>query len=153
MRKREREKYYRRKGYISEEVERMRAEGKWMSAELSERDKQERNERIRESRYNRKYERYMTEDVSEYLGRENAKERFRCGNEKRKNRYWTEEEERRCRMCREERETIEHMWSECAEMREREEKERGEILNEDGRKIEWMKEVWREMIGKERGGR
>jgi hypothetical protein len=120
MRKRDREKYYRRKRFINEEVERMRAEEKWMSAELSERDKQERNERIRECRYNRKYERCMTEDVSEYLGRENAKERFRCGNEKRKNRYWTEEEERRCRMCREDRETIEYMWSECAEMRERE---------------------------------
>jgi hypothetical protein len=37
--------------------------------------------------------------------------------------------------------------------REREEKERGEILNEDGREIEWMKEVWREMIEKEMGGR
>ncbi|XP_068897526.1 uncharacterized protein [Tenebrio molitor] len=37
-------------------------------------------------------------------------------------------------------------------MREREEKERGEILNEDGREIGWMKEVWkrRERIEKER---
>jgi hypothetical protein len=46
-------------------VERVRAEGRWMCAELSERDrdtdKQERRERIRESRYNRKYERCMTE--------------------------------------------------------------------------------------------
>jgi hypothetical protein len=42
----------------------------------------------------------------------------------------------------------------CGEMREREEKERGEILNEDGREIGWMKEVWkrRERIEKERGG-
>ncbi|CAH1366377.1 unnamed protein product, partial [Tenebrio molitor] len=47
--------------YASEEVERMRAEGILTSAELSERDKdtdkQERRERIRESRYNREYER------------------------------------------------------------------------------------------------
>ncbi|CAH1379029.1 unnamed protein product [Tenebrio molitor] len=60
----EREKYCRRNGYGSE-VERVRAEGRWMCAELSERDrdtdKQERRERIRESRYNRKYERCMTE--------------------------------------------------------------------------------------------
>jgi hypothetical protein len=52
----ERENYCRRDGYASEEVERMRKEGKWMSAEMSERDKdtdkQERRERIRESRYN-----------------------------------------------------------------------------------------------------
>jgi hypothetical protein len=35
--------------------------------------------------------------------------RFRCVNEERENRYWTEEEERRCRMCRAESERIEHM--------------------------------------------
>jgi hypothetical protein len=46
-----------RNGYASEEVEIMRAVGRWMSADLSERDKdtdkQERKERIRESMYNR----------------------------------------------------------------------------------------------------
>jgi hypothetical protein len=79
---------------------------------------------------------------------------IRCGNEERENRYCMEEEERMCRMCREERETIEHMWRGCGEMREREEKERGEILSEDGREIGWMKEVWkrRKRIEKERGG-
>jgi hypothetical protein len=50
----EREKYYRRNGYASEAVERMSAKGRWMSAELDERDKetdkQEKRERIRESR-------------------------------------------------------------------------------------------------------
>ncbi|KAJ3628510.1 hypothetical protein MTP99_015811 [Tenebrio molitor] len=48
-------------------VERMRAEGRGICAELSERDKdtdkQERRERIRESRYNREYERCMTEEI------------------------------------------------------------------------------------------
>jgi hypothetical protein len=98
----------------------------------------------------------VTEDVPVYLGKESAKERkmmarFRCGNEERENRYWMEE--RMCRMCREERETIEHMWSGCGEMRERERKELGEILSEDGRVIGWMKEVWkkRERIEKRRG--
>jgi hypothetical protein len=101
-------------------VERLRAKGRWMNEELSERDKdtdkQERRERIKESRYNRKYERY--------LGREDTKERktmarvrSRCGNEETENR--TEKEERRCRMCYEKRETIEHMWNECSEMTER----------------------------------
>ncbi|KAH0813723.1 hypothetical protein GEV33_009066 [Tenebrio molitor] len=108
----ERENYSRRNGYASEET-----------------------------RYNREYERCMTEDVPVYLRRESAKERkmmarFRCGNEERENRYWTEEQERRCKMCREESETIEHMWSRCNEMRERERKDRGEILSEDGREIE-----------------
>jgi hypothetical protein len=70
-------------------------------------------------------------------------------------RYWTQGEERRCRMCCEERETIEHMWSGCGEMREREGKERREILSEDGREIGWMKEIWkrRERIEKEREGK
>jgi hypothetical protein len=37
------------------------------------------------------------------------------------------------------------------EMRGRERKERGDILNEEGREIEWMKEIWkrRERIEKE----
>jgi hypothetical protein len=89
-----------------------------MCAELSERDrdtdKQERRERIRESRYNREYERCVTEDVPVYLGRESAKERkmmarFRCGNKERENKYWMEEEERMCRMCREERDDRAHV--------------------------------------------
>jgi hypothetical protein len=37
----EREKYCRRNGYASEEVERMRAEGRWMCAELKAREKGE----------------------------------------------------------------------------------------------------------------
>jgi hypothetical protein len=46
------------------------------------------------------------------------------------------------------------MWNGCSEMRERESKERGEILNEDGREIRWMKEIWkrREMIEKKKVG-
>jgi hypothetical protein len=65
-----------------------------------------------------------------------------------------EGEERRFRMCYEERETIEHMWKGCSEMRQRKGKERGEILNEDGREIGWIKEIWktRERIEKARGG-
>jgi hypothetical protein len=42
------------------------------------------------------------------------------------------------------------MWIRCTEMRERERKKRGEILNEDGREIRWMKEIWKRE--KERGG-
>jgi hypothetical protein len=65
-----------------------------------------RRERIKESREN---ERCMTEEISDYLGRESARERkmmarFRCGNEERENGDWMEEEERRCRMWYEERE-------------------------------------------------
>jgi hypothetical protein len=49
-------------------VERLRAKGKWINVELNERDKdtekQERRERRKKSRYNRKYERCMTEEIS-----------------------------------------------------------------------------------------
>jgi hypothetical protein len=58
-------------------------------------DKQERRERIKESKYNREYERCMTEEIPEYLGRESARERkmmaFICGNGEMENRYWSEE--------------------------------------------------------------
>jgi hypothetical protein len=90
----------------------LEAKGRQMNVELSERDKdtdkQERRERIKESRFNRKYGKCMTEEIPEYLGRKSARERkmmarFRCGNEERENRFWTEGEERRCRMCYEER--------------------------------------------------
>jgi hypothetical protein len=57
----EREKYYQRNGYAREELKRLRAKGRWMNVEPSERDtntdKHERRERIKESRYNRKNER------------------------------------------------------------------------------------------------
>jgi hypothetical protein len=94
-------------------VEKLRAKGRWVNVELSKRDKDtdkpERRERIKESRYNREYERCVTEGVPEYLEIESARERkimtrFRCENERRENRYWTKGEERRCRMCYEERE-------------------------------------------------
>jgi hypothetical protein len=44
---------------------------------------------------------------------------------------------------------VEWMWR-----NERERKEQGEILNQNGREIRWMKEIWkrRERIKKERGG-
>ncbi|KAH0807290.1 hypothetical protein GEV33_015500 [Tenebrio molitor] len=134
------------------EIERMRKGGRAMTDELMQRDRdvqvQERRTRIRESRYNGKYEKIITEELPKYLGRESRKERviiarFRCGNEERENKYWNEDRIRVCRMCGEKKETIEHMLNECVELREREEC-REEMLNEDGRGIEWMKKVeWR----------
>ncbi|KAH0818251.1 hypothetical protein GEV33_004540 [Tenebrio molitor] len=134
------------------EIERMREGGRAMTYELVQRDRdvqvQERRTRIRESSYNGKYEKIITEELPKYLGRESRKERviiarFRCGNEERENKYWNEDRIRVCRMCGEKKETIEHMLNECVELREREES-REEMLNEDGRGIEWMKKVeWR----------
>jgi hypothetical protein len=88
------------------------------------------------------------ESIPEYLGRESAKERtmvarLRCGNEERENRSWKEREERRCKMCYGQRETTEHMLNGCSEMRERDGKERGEILNEVGMEMRWTKRYGR----------
>jgi hypothetical protein len=66
-------------------------------------DKQERRERIKEFRYNREYERCMTEEIPE-RERECKRQkklmtRVRSGYEERENSYWMEGEGRRCRMC------------------------------------------------------
>nr|KAH0808012.1 hypothetical protein GEV33_014779 [Tenebrio molitor] len=101
MEKKKTEKYHQWNGNASEEVERLRAKGRWMNVELSKRDKdtdeQGRRERIKESRY--KGERKMMA-------------RFRRGKTRRERekRYWMEEEERRCRMCYEEREGAHVEW-------------------------------------------
>ncbi|KAJ3649263.1 hypothetical protein Zmor_021016 [Zophobas morio] len=75
-----------------------------------------------------------------YLDRESAKEkkiiaRFKCGNEERNNTFWVSEGETMCRICGEGRETIEHMLHDCEECKVRESVR--EILNEDGRGVEW----------------
>jgi hypothetical protein len=100
-------------------------------------NKQERKERIKEWRYNREYERCTTEEVPENLGKESARERKQVLDGRRGEKVQN--------VLRGERE-----W-----MRRNEKKERGEILNEDGREIGWMKEIWnrRDRIEKERGGR
>jgi hypothetical protein len=56
------------------------------------------------------------------------------------------EERRRCRMYYEkkEKETIEHMWNGCSEKREKGETGMRETLNEGGREIRRIKEIWKE---------
>jgi hypothetical protein len=68
--------------------------------------------------------------------------RFRCRNEEREREQVLNGRRRRC-----------EPWSGCGEMREREGKERREILREDGKEIGLMKEIWktRERIEKEKG--
>jgi hypothetical protein len=78
--KKESEKYYQRNGYASKEVERLRVKGRWMNVELSERDKdtdkQERRERIKETRYNREYERWLGGRMA--VGESTPRSRSRC---------------------------------------------------------------------------
>jgi hypothetical protein len=51
-------------------------------------------ERIKESRYNRKYETCMTEEIPEYLGKETSRERKMMAR-MRESWYWKEGEKRR----------------------------------------------------------
>ncbi|KAJ3656992.1 hypothetical protein Zmor_016028 [Zophobas morio] len=150
----ERDKYYEGKGYACEEIGRMREMERGMKEELSVRDKdmdkQERRSRISESRYNAEYRKIVKDEVRKYTHRESIKEkrmmaRFRCGNEEKENNFWMDETDRKCRICWREGETIEHMLEGCEGLRELEES-RGEVLNEDGRGLEWMKEV-RKIMG------
>jgi hypothetical protein len=117
--------------------------------------KQERRERIKESRYNREYERCMIEDILEYLGRK-VQEREKwwrdsdVGTRREKTGTgWTERKERWG-----EKDNLAHVeWMKRNETGEG--KERREIRNEDGREIGWMKEIWKrkERIEKERAER
>jgi hypothetical protein len=106
----------------------------------------------------------MRKEISEYLRRESTGVREKRETNDGEIQMWEREERKQILdgrrgkkvqdMLRERNETIEHMWNGCSEMRERERKGRGEILNEDGREIGWMKETWkrRERTEKERGG-
>jgi hypothetical protein len=76
MEKKKTEKYHQWNGNASEEVERLRAKGRWMNVELSKETKtQTSKEEGRESKNpdTREYERCMTEEIPEYLGRESAR--------------------------------------------------------------------------------
>jgi hypothetical protein len=99
-------------------VERLRAKARWINVELSERDKDtdkpERRESIKESRYNWEYDRCMTEEIPECLGRESAKRKKTDGEIQMWERGERKEvldgrEERRCRLCYEERDNRGHV--------------------------------------------
>ncbi|KAK4886246.1 hypothetical protein RN001_002517 [Aquatica leii] len=147
-----REEYYKRNGYASEEVERLREEGVGTREEIIRRDrdseKQERWTKIKESRYNRNYKDIKGEGVPEYLKDSEIKSnkrkkmvaRFRCGNEELGNKYWKEEPEKLCRLCGEETEDLDHMRKRCRELRE-EVMKTVDILDENGKGAEWMEEL------------
>ncbi|KYN22000.1 hypothetical protein ALC57_05612 [Trachymyrmex cornetzi] len=105
-------------GWEKERMQCFEDVGSWQRGELEggvnfedllERDrvmqKEERWEKIRESRFNRWYGWVKGEGVSAYLGkgwgegRWRRVARFRLGNEVRDGRYWEGEEERKCRFC------------------------------------------------------
>ncbi|KYN08221.1 hypothetical protein ALC62_00796 [Cyphomyrmex costatus] len=123
--------------------------------------KQEREDKMRSSKYNESYVRIKTEAVPKYL-REGGKDkrmiriaRFRMGNEMRRGRYWEDEERRVCRVCGAEEETWDHVLKRCAKWKE-DEKEMSleDILDEGGGGDEWIRGLIgiREKMSIEEGG-
>jgi len=74
-------------------------------------------QKIRESNYNDRYNNSTSIGIPNYLlrrgerGSQKIIARWRCGNEKEKNRFWKTEEEKECRICGMKEERIEHIMS------------------------------------------
>jgi len=118
-----------RKGFFAERgvelvaMEEERERGVFEFQTLEERDRalqrEERWEKIRESKFNRWYGRVKGEGIPGYLKKGWAESRwsrvarYRLGEGVREGRYWEKEESKMCRMCERERETWEHVWEEC----------------------------------------
>jgi len=79
---------------------------------MERREKEERRQKINESRYNSYYKMIITEKISKYLeGRRKKKDRrlvvrYRCGNEISGSKHWREKEDRKCRICGEVEENL-----------------------------------------------
>ncbi|XP_036145342.1 uncharacterized protein LOC118646472 [Monomorium pharaonis] len=167
----ERINFYKERGWEMEEVERLREKGKLRGEELvrREREKQrkERWEGIRDSKYNGWYWRVKGEGIPEYLKRNWEEKRwqrmarYRLGGVMRGGRYWEEEERRTCRLCGWGEETWEHVWEECIDwgVQKSWQEMVEELLGEEGEGEWWMERLDRlredrriEEEGGEKGG-
>jgi len=89
-----------------------------------EKDKEERWEKIRNTRYCKWYQWVKEEGIPGYLGKGWGESRwrriarFRLGNEIKEGRYWEEERDKLCRLCGNKVETWEHVWEECRSWKE-----------------------------------
>jgi hypothetical protein len=132
--KKERKKYYHRNGYASEEVERLRAKGRWMNVE-NDTDKQGRRERIKESRYKRVREVY---DRGVHGQRVQDKEKWwrdlDVGTRREKTGIRWKQRKEGAEFAMRREKTMEHMWNGCSEIRGRERNvEKYWMKTEDGR--------------------
>ena len=146
-----RKEYYTSKGYAEEEIQSLRQRGWKVEEIMAEKDiaiqKQEDYNHIERGIYNKRYIRVIGRP--QYLSNHKTDAartvaRFRCGNVERGNRYWEELEYRKCRICGEEDENIEHWLQSCDGLRE-DEMTREEILQGDGRGLQWMESVLKEI--------
>jgi hypothetical protein len=118
---------------------------------IEEKEKEERQIKINESRYNSNYKEILTEELPKYLlGKKKKKDRmliarYRCGSEVKGSQHWREEEDRRCRICQKEEENIEHLLKECEATKS--EIQLNEFLGEEGKGLKVMK--WIEKVRRE----
>jgi len=106
-----------------EEMERgKRWSGEWEKRERIK-QKEERWERINDSKYNNWYRMVKGKGVPEYLKKGWEKKwsrvvRFRLRNEVGERKYWEEEEGKLCRLCGGGVESWEHIWERCRSWRD-----------------------------------
>lgn len=117
------ERYINRCGYSGEGLRLLESEEVNAKTILRARDRevqqQEQYNKIKATRYNRRYKESRVIDIPEYLrnkgdkGSQNLIARIRCGNEENRNKYWLNEEERKCDLCGIEESTLEHLTRHC----------------------------------------
>ncbi|XP_024227303.1 uncharacterized protein LOC105681607 [Bombus impatiens] len=109
------------------------------------REAEEKQKRIRESKYNIHYRNIAKEELPKYLeGRMKWNDRrilarFRSGNETKAREYWKEEGEKRCRLCRRKEEDLRHVIEECGITRRL--KNIGKTLNDTGEGLTEIKAI------------
>jgi len=153
---RERSQFFDDRGIEVQEWEEKRGRGEIEFEEIdrrdSERQKEERWERIRKARFSKWYGWVKGEGIPEYLekgwGENRWKRVARCrlGNETLEGRYWEGEERRMCRLCGGEIESWEHLWEKCRTWKEGGgergwQEVVGMILGDKGEGEKWMREV------------
>ncbi|CAD6203294.1 GSCOCG00009744001-RA-CDS [Cotesia congregata] len=156
-----RDRYMKRCGWSNTGLEVEWSRGVMRGLEMKNRDrdiqKQEKRAKIRTSRFNSRFEEFMTEREPEYWG-ERARwktierkmiARLRCKSEWRGNWYWMVDEERKCRLCGKEMETLEHVARRYRKMRGWEESWE-ELLRQKGKGVEWMAEWLKRIEERER---
>lgn len=144
-----------------EEIKRKREEGnqeivKMILEKIWRKEKEERQKKINESKYNSMYKDIITENLPKYLqGKRKRKDRcliaiYRCGNEMKGDEYWRQIEDRICRICENEEESITHVLRESQATRN--DIQIGEFLSEEGKGLEIMRRIEQERGKKEKEG-
>ncbi|KAI4483424.1 hypothetical protein M0802_013408 [Mischocyttarus mexicanus] len=133
----EKEDFFKRNGFSQRGIDHLRQQKADVNMLIKERNReiqgQIQNNKIREARYNPRFERLRTVARPEYLskrgegGSQKLIARARCGNIEENNKYWLNQDKRRCTLCGAEAGTLKHLIDRCQKIKRTELKEE-EIL-------------------------